>query len=111
MDLGLGGKVAIVTGGSVGIGRETARKLAAEGVSVVITARSRDALEQAATRISAETGGTCIAIPADMTDTTAVQACVNQTVERFGSVDILVNCAAAPGGLVRNISSWRISRR
>jgi NAD(P)-dependent dehydrogenase (short-subunit alcohol dehydrogenase family) len=102
MDLGLAGKVAIVTGGSVGIGKETARKLAAEGVSVVITARSRDALEQAAARTSVETGGTCIAIPADMTDTAAVQACVNQTVERFGSVDILVNCAAAPGGLVRN---------
>jgi len=102
MELGLRGKVAIITGGSVGIGKETARKLALEGVRVVITARSKDVLERAAADISASTGGECVAYPADMTDTAAVQRCVQQTVDRFGSVDILVNCAAAPGGLVRN---------
>jgi len=102
MELGLRGKVAIITGGSVGIGKETARKLALEGARVVITARSKEVLERAAADIAASTGGECIAIAADMTDTAAVRSCVEQTVSRFGSVDILVNCAAAPGGLVRN---------
>src|SRR6185312_8600426 len=86
LDLGLTGKVAIVTGGSVGIGKETARKLAAEGVAVVIASRTATALEQAAAEIRSGTKGTLVA----------------RTAAELGSVDILVNCAAAPGGLVRN---------
>ena len=102
MDLGLSGKVAIVTGGSVGIGAETARKLAGEGVKVAIAARTRDTLEQAAERIRTDTGGDVVAITVDAVDTSSVRALVDQTVQRWGGVDILVNCAAAPGGLVRN---------
>jgi NAD(P)-dependent dehydrogenase (short-subunit alcohol dehydrogenase family) len=102
MDLGLAGKVAVVTGGSVGIGYETARKLASEGVSVVIAARTEMVLGQAAERIRAETGGTVLAVPLDTTQKRSVQALVETVVRRFGSIDILVNCAAAPGGLVRN---------
>jgi NAD(P)-dependent dehydrogenase (short-subunit alcohol dehydrogenase family) len=102
LDLGLAGKVAIVTGGSVGIGKETARKLAAEGVSVVIASRTRSALEAAASQLRAETKGTVEPIAVDTTNSRSTQDLVTATVQRFGSVDILVNCAATPGGLVRN---------
>ena len=102
LDLGLAGKVAIVTGGSVGIGKETARKLAAEGVSVVIAARTVKTLEAAAEELRAQTKGTVVPIAVDTTSSESVRALVSGAVQRFGSVDILVNCAAAPGGLVRN---------
>ncbi|EGY02377.1 short-chain dehydrogenase/reductase SDR [Nitrospirillum viridazoti Y2] len=102
MDYGLAGKVAIVTGGSVGIGKETARQLASQGVKVVIAARTRDALEAAAEALRAETGGEIVAVPVDTTLRASVENLVSETVRRFGGVHILVNCAAAPGGLVRN---------
>jgi NAD(P)-dependent dehydrogenase (short-subunit alcohol dehydrogenase family) len=102
LDLGLERKVAIVTGGSVGIGKETARKLAAEGVSVVIAARTVKTLEAAAEELRAQTNGTVVPIAVDTTNSNSVRVLVAATVQRFGSVDILVNCAAAPGGLVRN---------
>ena len=102
LDLGLAGKVAIVTGGSVGIGKETARKLAAEGVSVVIAARTVKTLEAAAEDLRAQTNGTVAPIAVDTTNSQSVRALVAATAQRFGSVDILINCAAAPGGLVRN---------
>jgi len=102
MDLGLKGKVAIVTGGSVGIGAETARKLAGEGARVVIAARTRETLERAAERIRAETGGEVAAIAVDTSDNLSARQLVDETVRLFGGVDILVNCAAHPGGLVRN---------
>lgn len=102
IELGISGKVAIVTGGSVGIGKSTAEKLTAEGVKVVISARSKDALEAAAADIRNKTGGECLAIPADMTSTDDTIRLVNETVKAFGGLHILVNCAASPGGLVRN---------
>ncbi len=102
LDLGLEGKVAIVTGGSVGIGKETARKLAAEGVAVVIAARTVSTLEAAAELLCRQTRGTVVPVAVDTTDSRSVQNLVATTKRRFGSVDILVNCAAAPGGLVRN---------
>jgi NAD(P)-dependent dehydrogenase (short-subunit alcohol dehydrogenase family) len=102
LDLGLTGKVAIVTGGSVGIGKETARKLAGEGVSVVIAARTASTLEAAAEQLRAQTGGTILPIATDTTKSNSVRELVATTVQRLGGVDILVNCAAAPGGMVRN---------
>ena len=102
MDLGLSGKVAIITGGSVGIGKETARKLLLAGAKVVIASRTQATLDAAAAKLRAETGGEIEGIAADTTSMEAVQALVDRTVERFGAVHILVNCAAAPGGLVRN---------
>ncbi|HLZ97368.1 MAG TPA: SDR family oxidoreductase [Steroidobacteraceae bacterium] len=102
LDLGLKGKVAIVTGGSVGIGKETARKLAGERVSVVIAARTAGALEAAAEQLRAQTGGTILPVTVDTTNSDSVRKLVATTVQRFGGVDILVNCAAAPGGVVRN---------
>jgi len=102
MDLGLSGKVAIITGGGVGIGKETARKLLFAGAKVVIASRTQATLDAAAADLRAETGGDVEPIAADTTRMEDVQALVDRTVERFGAVHILVNCAAAPGGLVRN---------
>jgi NAD(P)-dependent dehydrogenase (short-subunit alcohol dehydrogenase family) len=102
LELGLKGKIAVITGGGVGIGKETARKLALAGAKVAVAARTASKLQAAAEELSQSTGGEVIAIPTDTTSMASVQTLVDTTVERFGGVDILVNCAAAPGGLVRN---------
>lgn len=93
MNFGLQGKVAVITGGSEGIGKAAARSLAGEGASVVICARRRDVLEQAAAEIVTATGGKVLAIPADVTQPEQVQALMEQTVAAFGRIDILVNNA------------------
>jgi NAD(P)-dependent dehydrogenase (short-subunit alcohol dehydrogenase family) len=102
MDLELGGRTAIVTGGSLGIGRATARELAAEGATVVITARRLPVLERTAKELEAETGGRVIPLASDTDDTESVRAMVRRAVDEAGGIDILVNGAAAPSGLVRN---------
>ena len=90
---GLGGKVALVTGGSRGIGAAIARRLAEEGAAVAITyasaAGKADELVQAITA----GGGRAVAIQADSADAAAVQRAVAATVERFGGLDVLVNNA------------------
>lgn len=80
--------VAIVTGGSSGIGAQTALRLAERGHSVVITGRNRDRLDQVASRTAQ-----IVAIRADMADSRDLEALVEQTVERFGRIDILINNA------------------
>ena len=102
MDLRLKGKVAVVTGGSLGIGRAVAEAFSAQGVRVAILARSREVLEQAARVISASTGVEALAVPADVSDTGQVEAAIQAVVDHFGRLDILVNGAAHPGGLVRS---------
>jgi NAD(P)-dependent dehydrogenase (short-subunit alcohol dehydrogenase family) len=100
MDLGLTGKVAVITGGSDGIGKAAAHSLAAEGARVVICARQVDRLEQAAAEIRAATSAEVLAIPADVTQPDQIKRLFDQTIETFGRVDILVNnagtSAAAP---------------
>jgi NAD(P)-dependent dehydrogenase (short-subunit alcohol dehydrogenase family) len=93
MELGLRGKVAIITGGSEGIGKAAALSLAAEGASVVICARRIDVLEQAAETIRQATGGEVLAVPTDVTQADQVKSLFAKTVEAFGRVDILVNNA------------------
>jgi NADP-dependent 3-hydroxy acid dehydrogenase YdfG len=88
----LTGTVAIVTGASSGIGRATARDLAAHGASVALLARRQDRLQELVTGIEAA-GGTALAIPTDITDRTQAEAAVTSTVEHFGRLDILVNNA------------------
>ena len=73
MELGLEGKIALVTGGSEGIGKFTARSLAAEGVKVVICARRPDVLEAAAAEMTAETGGDVTGVQADVTVHTEIE--------------------------------------
>jgi NAD(P)-dependent dehydrogenase (short-subunit alcohol dehydrogenase family) len=101
MDLGLAGRVAIVTGGSRGIGRAIAKVLASEGVDVAICARQRQALDETAQALSQETGRRIIPIVADTMSSESVSQLVNATLRTFGSVDVLVNNASTPGGMVR----------
>ena len=98
MELELRGMGAIVTGGSRGIGKAIARELGREGVDVAIVARNRDALETAARELSAESGRRVVPIVADTGDDAAVKAMVRTAAADLGRIDILVNCAARPGG-------------
>ena len=93
MDMGLKDKVAIVTGGSDGIGKATATSMAQEGARVVICARRKDTLEAAAEEIRRQTGGTVLPIQGDVTNPSDVEKVVNGAVEAFGRLDILVNNA------------------
>jgi len=98
MDLGLQGKHAIVTGGSLGIGKAIARELAREGADVVIAARSKDQLESTARELSTETGRRIFPIVADVTSREQVDSMVEQAAARLGGVHILVNSGSPPGG-------------
>jgi NAD(P)-dependent dehydrogenase (short-subunit alcohol dehydrogenase family) len=101
MDLELKGKVAIVTGGSRGIGLAIGRVLAAEGANVALVARNKAALDGVARGISAQGGGTVKGFACDTTDDAAVKGMVADVIGAFGRVDILVNCAAKPSGQAR----------
>ncbi len=90
----LHGRVALVTGAGRGIGRATALQLARQGAVVVLSARSEQQLEEVAAEI-ATFGGRALAVPADVTDETAVKRVVEQTAEAFGGLHILVNNAGA----------------
>jgi NAD(P)-dependent dehydrogenase (short-subunit alcohol dehydrogenase family) len=93
LELGLQGKVAIVTGGSQGLGRASAERLAQAGAHVAICARRKEVLEQAAAGIREATGADVLAQAADVTRGAEVEAFVEATVARFGGIDILVNNA------------------
>jgi NAD(P)-dependent dehydrogenase (short-subunit alcohol dehydrogenase family) len=99
MDLGLAGKVAIVTGGSEGIGKATVRSLAREGARVVACARREDVLRAAADEIAEDTGGEVVPLAADVRRPEDVTQVVGQSVERFGRLDILVNNAGTSRAL------------
>jgi 3-oxoacyl-[acyl-carrier protein] reductase len=92
MDLGLSGRVALVTGGSQGIGREIALVLATEGADVAICARRADRLEQTAAEITA-LGRRTIAVPADVATPDGPGAVFAAVEEQLGAIDILVNNA------------------
>src|SRR6266508_1298378 len=97
MDLGISGKVAIVTGGSQGIGKAIATRLAAEGVRTVIGARDLQNLQRAAAEVESKTKARVLPVQADVSDLDAVKKLVASTVDAFGGVDILVNNAAGSG--------------
>jgi NAD(P)-dependent dehydrogenase (short-subunit alcohol dehydrogenase family) len=98
MQISLAGKTALVTGASRGIGKAVATTLATSGANVMISSRKADQLEQTAEEIraaSAAMGGGDVAIfPANVGDVAAGVACVAATLDRFGSLDVLVNNAA-----------------
>lgn len=102
MDFGLSNRVVIITGGSAGIGRALAAVFAAEGARVVIAARRQETLASAAEAIEKQTGQRVLAISADTTVQEQVDRLVERAMAEYSRVDVLVNCAANPSGLVRN---------
>lgn len=93
MDLQLKGKVALVTGGSKGIGFETARQLVSEGCQVAICARGEKQLQIAANVIEQETGGKVLAVMADVTKKAHCERLIRDVIAHFGQLDIVVNNA------------------
>ncbi|NVN42756.1 SDR family oxidoreductase [Asaia siamensis] len=93
MDLGLKNKVAVVTGGSVGIGLAVAEGLAREGAHIVMVARDKDRLESAARQLAETHGVRCLPVSADVATAEGVESVVRQIDEAFGGADILINNA------------------
>jgi 3-oxoacyl-[acyl-carrier protein] reductase len=96
VDLGMSGKVALVTAASKGLGRAIATELAREGARVVISSRDEEALSRTATEIREETGAEVDYRTADLRNAADIEALVSHAAERFGGVDILVNNTGGP---------------
>src|SRR3954462_8030223 len=94
--MGLDGKVAIVTGGSLGIGAGIAKRLSKDGAKVVITARREGPLQETAEAIR-QAGGEVLPIPCDVGVKDDVEAMFTQVLDTWGTVDILVNNGAWAG--------------
>jgi NAD(P)-dependent dehydrogenase (short-subunit alcohol dehydrogenase family) len=85
--------IALVTGASSGIGRASARKLAGRGARLVLVARGRQSLEEAAREVREAGPAAALVCPADVTDADAVEAAVAAAVDRFGRIDVVVHAA------------------
>jgi 3-oxoacyl-[acyl-carrier protein] reductase len=96
MDLGLGGKVALVAAASKGLGRAVAQELAAEGAHLVICARGDAALAAARDEIAASTGADVLAVTADVATLEGIELVARAALHRHGHVDVLVNNAGGP---------------
>jgi 3-oxoacyl-[acyl-carrier protein] reductase len=96
MDLGLHGRVALVTGASSGLGLAIARELAAEGAAVAMVARRADLLRREAAALVARTHHRVLPLPADVTDAEAVARAVDEAEATLGPVDVLVANAGGP---------------
>ena len=94
MDLGLSGKVAIVTGGSDGIGKAAALSMAREGAKVAIAARTQSLIDEAVEEIKKDSGNQdVIGVSTDVRDEDSVKAMIKTVTDKFGGLDILVNNA------------------
>ena len=103
----LTGKIALVTGGSRGIGLATARALLTQGASVAITATNQERLDAAATELSAQAAsGRVLAIAASVRNHAEVEAAVTKTVAHFGGLDILINNAGV--GVFRPVADMTV---
>jgi NAD(P)-dependent dehydrogenase (short-subunit alcohol dehydrogenase family) len=96
MDLGLTGKVAVVTGASAGIGRAVVAALTAEGASVVLNARGGEALEATAREL-ARAGARVAPVASDLTTAEGVQKLRDEALATFGTIHVLVNNVGGPG--------------
>lgn len=101
----LAGKVAIVTGASRGLGQGMAIGLAEAGADVVVVASS-DAINQTVKKVQ-ELGRKCVGIKADLVSTAAIPDIISKTLEAFGKIDILVNCA----GMIRRAPAIEFSEK
>src|SRR5262245_39738086 len=102
MDLGLGGKRALVTGSTKGIGRAIAETLLAEGASVAICARTADDVDAAVKELSA--GGTVVGQAVDAGDAESLRAWVASSAEQLGGIDIYVHNTS--GKPARKLEDW-----
>lgn len=99
MDLGLRGRVALVTGSSRGLGRAVAEELAREGCALVICSRTAESIEAAAQEISGATGADVLAVAADLTNPPDIERLLRAARDRFGRIDVLVtNTGGPPAG-------------
>ena len=96
MELGLKGRVAVITGGSKGIGKAIAQAFAAQGSNVVLLARGKDLLNQTAEQIRKESGVTVLAVPADITNSDSVNAAAAEAKKQFETIHVVVNNAGGP---------------
>jgi NAD(P)-dependent dehydrogenase (short-subunit alcohol dehydrogenase family) len=103
----LDGRVAIITGGGVGIGRAIALRFSEAGANVMVAGRTKETLDGVAAEIVAA-GGRALALAADVSDEPQVERMVAATVEEFGTIDILVNNAGIAGPTAPAI---RVSRK
>ncbi|HEX5194433.1 MAG TPA: SDR family oxidoreductase [Solirubrobacteraceae bacterium] len=107
------GRVALVTGGGTGIGAATAVELAATGAAVVICGRRSEPLQATAERVEAS-GGKCVALTADIREPDDVRRVLDQALERFGHIHVLVNNAGgqftAPAEQISD-NGWRAVHR
>jgi len=93
----LTGRTAIITGGSIGLGRQMAEGLAEMGMNLAVCARKKERCDETALQLTA-LGASVLSLGCDVKDKAAVQAVVTAAAERFGSVDVLINCAGISWG-------------
>lgn len=106
----LSGRVAVVTGGSVGIGNQMAEGLAEAGANVVLAARRVERCEQAADKIIKETGVKALPVKCDVSNQDSVNDLIATTVKEFGKIDIMVNNAGVVWGessLTLSLKGWK----
>jgi 3-oxoacyl-[acyl-carrier protein] reductase len=105
LDLGLRGKIALVSASSKGLGRAIAEELAAEGANLVICARGEDALRQTAESIRKSSGVTVIDVAADVSEQSGIDRVAKAALDKFTRVDILVtNSGGPPSGTFESLT-------
>src|SRR5215470_4681701 len=96
MSQALSGQVALVTGGASGIGRATVAALVQAGAAVAVLDRNAEGVKAVAEQ-GRQAGGKTLALPIDLADTKQIPSAVAQTLQQFGRIDILINCAGVTG--------------
>jgi 3-oxoacyl-[acyl-carrier protein] reductase len=114
VDLGIRGKVALVSASSKGLGRAIAEELAAEGANLVMCARGEDALRRTAESIRKSSKVAVVEVAADVSDQAGIDLVARTALEKFGKVDILVtNSGGPPSGPFESLTpeSWDLATR